>query len=83
MKVQPYVFFDGKCEEELEFYKRAIGAKVNALMRFGEAPDQKVYDDLRALKQVLETGEVVHSDASIHEHPHPARPAAQHTERHA
>ena len=40
MKVQPYVFFDGKCEEALEFYKRAIGAKVNALMRFGEAPDQ-------------------------------------------
>jgi PhnB protein len=40
MKVQPYVFFDGKCEEALEFYKRAIGAKVTALMRFGEAPDQ-------------------------------------------
>ena len=40
MKVQPYVFFDGKCEEALEFYQRAIGAKVNMLMRFGEAPDQ-------------------------------------------
>ena len=40
MKVQPYVFFDGKCEEALEFYKSAIGAKVNALMRFGEAPVQ-------------------------------------------
>jgi PhnB protein len=40
MKVQPYVFFDGKCEEALEFYKGAVGAKVNALMRFGEAPDQ-------------------------------------------
>ncbi|HKP23554.1 MAG TPA: VOC family protein [Dongiaceae bacterium] len=40
MKVQPYVFFDGKCEEALEFYKRAVGAKVNMLMRFGEAPDQ-------------------------------------------
>ena len=40
MKVQPYLFFDGKCDEALEFYKRALGAKVNALMRFGEAPDQ-------------------------------------------
>ncbi len=40
MKVQPYVFFDGKCEEALEFYKRSVGAKVNAMMRFGEAPDQ-------------------------------------------
>ena len=40
MKVQPYVFFDGKCEEALEFYKSEIGAKVKALMRFEEAPDQ-------------------------------------------
>ena len=63
----------------------AIGATIAHTIGklFGEAPDQQVYDDLRALKQVLETGEVVHSDASIHEHPHPARPAAQHTDRHA
>jgi PhnB protein len=40
MKVQPYVFFDGKCDEALQFYQRALGAKVNMLMRFGEAPDQ-------------------------------------------
>ncbi|HEV8390332.1 MAG TPA: VOC family protein [Dongiaceae bacterium] len=40
MKVQPYVFFDGKCDDALEFYKRALGAKVNMLMRFSEAPDQ-------------------------------------------
>lgn len=40
MKVQPYVFFDGKCDEALQFYQRALGAKVTALMRFGEAPDQ-------------------------------------------
>jgi PhnB protein len=42
MKVQAYLFFDGKCEEALEFYKRALGAKVNALMRFGEGPDQSM-----------------------------------------
>jgi PhnB protein len=40
MQVQPYLFFDGRCDEALEFYKRALGAKVNALMRFSEAPDQ-------------------------------------------
>jgi PhnB protein len=40
MKVQPYVFFDGKCDEALQFYQRALGAKVTALMRFSEAPDQ-------------------------------------------
>ena len=38
--VQPYLFFDGKCEEALEFYKGAIGAKVDMMMRFKEAPDQ-------------------------------------------
>jgi PhnB protein len=39
MNVQPYVFFDGKCEEALEFYKGAIGAKVDMMMRFSEAPE--------------------------------------------
>ena len=38
--VQPYIFFDGKCEEALEFYKGAIGAQVDMMMRFKEAPDQ-------------------------------------------
>ena len=40
MNVQPYVFFDGKCEEALEFYKQAIGAKVEMMMRFSEAPEK-------------------------------------------
>lgn len=40
MQVNPYLFFDGKCEEALEFYKSKAGAKVTALMRFKEAPDQ-------------------------------------------
>jgi uncharacterized membrane protein len=51
-----------------------LGAKLAKL--FGEAPEQQVASDLRRLKQVLETGEVVHSDASIHRGMHPARPAA-------
>jgi len=40
MKVQPYLFFDGRCDEALEFYKKAIGAKVGMLMRFKDSPDQ-------------------------------------------
>jgi PhnB protein len=39
MKVQPYLFFDGRCEEALDFYKRALGAEITALMRFSESPD--------------------------------------------
>jgi uncharacterized membrane protein len=44
---------------------------------FGEEPGQQIAGDLRRLKQVLETGSVVHSDASIHRGLHPARPAAE------
>lgn len=37
--VQSYLFFDGKCEEAIEFYKKALGAEVNMLMRFKDSPE--------------------------------------------
>jgi PhnB protein len=40
MHIQPYLFFNGRCEEALEFYRQALGAKVEMLMRYKEAPDQ-------------------------------------------
>lgn len=40
MQIQPYLFFDGRCDEALNFYKTALGAKVEMLMRFKEAPPQ-------------------------------------------
>jgi len=40
MQVQPYLFFDGRCEEAIAFYKKAIGAKPGMLMRFSESPDK-------------------------------------------
>lgn len=36
--IQPYLFFEGRCEEAIEFYKRALGAEVNLLMRFKDSP---------------------------------------------
>jgi PhnB protein len=38
VKVESYLNFDGRCEEAIEFYRRALGAKVNMLMRFKESP---------------------------------------------
>lgn len=38
MQVQPYLFFDGRCEEAVAFYRDALGAKVLGLMRFSDAP---------------------------------------------
>ncbi len=37
--VQPYLFFDGRCEEALEFYRKALGAEVEMLMRYKDSPD--------------------------------------------
>jgi uncharacterized membrane protein len=53
------------------------GGRLAALIAkvFGEEPDIQVGSDLRRLKQVLELGEVVHSDATVLGKPHPARPA--------
>jgi PhnB protein len=42
MIVQSYLFFEGRCEEALEFYKKAIGAEVTALMRNSDSPDQSM-----------------------------------------
>lgn len=39
MQVQPYLFFDGCCEEAVEFYKKALGAQVTMLMRYKDSPD--------------------------------------------
>jgi uncharacterized membrane protein len=49
-----------------------LGSKLAMLFR--EEPGQQVQDDLRVFKQVLETGDVVLSDATVFDGPHPARP---------
>jgi PhnB protein len=38
MQVQPYLFFDGRCEEAIEFYRKTIGAEVGMLMRWKDMP---------------------------------------------
>jgi PhnB protein len=40
MQVQPYLFFDGRCEEALDFYRSKLGAEVKHLVRFKESPDK-------------------------------------------
>ena len=40
MLVQPYLFFDGRCEEALEFYRGAVGAEILMLMHFKDNPDK-------------------------------------------
>ena len=40
MHIEPYLFFNGRCEEAIAFYKRALGAEVLMMMRNKEAPEQ-------------------------------------------
>jgi PhnB protein len=40
MTIQPYLTFGGRCQEAVDFYREALGAEVQMLMRFKEAPDQ-------------------------------------------
>ena len=39
MQIEPYLFFEGRCEEAVEFYRKSIGAQVVMLMRFKESPE--------------------------------------------
>jgi PhnB protein len=39
MQIQPYLFFDGRCEEAIDFYRTALGAEVEILMRFKDSPE--------------------------------------------
>jgi PhnB protein len=39
MQIQPYLFFNGRCDEAMEFYRAAAGAEVTALMRYKDSPE--------------------------------------------
>ena len=44
-QIQPYLFFEGRTEEALEFYKKALGAEVQMMMRFSDSPEPAKYPD--------------------------------------
>lgn len=64
---------------ELEYQPPAGIAGMIAAKLFGEEPEQQVAEDLRRFKQVMETGEPVHSDSSRFTAPHPAQPSSGET----
>ena len=59
------------------YYRPPGGAAGKALAKlFGTVPEVELLNDLRSFKQLMELGERVHSDASIHHGMHPAQPSA-------
>lgn len=39
VQIQPYLMFGGRCQEAIDFYKRALGAKVEMVMQFKDSPE--------------------------------------------
>jgi len=58
MQIHPYLFFDGRCDEAIAFYKKTLGAEVNMLMRWKDAPDKSMCTPANADK-------VMHSSLKI------------------
>jgi len=76
MQLQPYLFFDGRCEEAVEFYKKTVGAKVEMMMRFKDSPEppppgQQVPDGNKVMHMNFRVGDstVLASDGRCMGHP--------------
>jgi PhnB protein len=39
VRIEPYLSFNGRCQEAIDYYGKAIGAKVTALIHFNDNPD--------------------------------------------
>jgi PhnB protein len=77
MQVQPYLFFDGRCEEAVEFYREKLGADVTMLVRFKDVaesqtemiPEGAGNKIMHARLRIGETA-VMASDGHCQGHPH-------------
>lgn len=66
MQVQPYLFFEGHCEEALEFYRKALGAEVPALLRFSDAPKGSGGDECEG-QMPMPADKVMHAELRVGE----------------
>ncbi len=65
MQVTPYLCFEGRCEEALEFYAGAIDAKVEMLMRFREAPQGADASGCGGMPAAVTGDKVMHASLRI------------------
>lgn len=47
MQIDPYLNFDGTCEEAFNFYAKLLGGNVESINRFGDSPDADVHPEMR------------------------------------
>jgi PhnB protein len=65
MRVQPYLSFEGRAEEALDFYTKAVGAQVNVKMRFKDAPPMEASDTDCAGPPAHSGEKIMHSEFKI------------------
>jgi PhnB protein len=65
MLVQSYLFFDGRCEEAIQFYQKALGAKVDMMLRFKESPEQPEGGEGCAGPQAANGDKIMHASFRI------------------
>jgi PhnB protein len=63
--VQSYLFFNGRCEEAIEFYKKTLGAKVEMLMRFSDSPEQPSEQSSTGCAPMGDPNKIMHSSFRI------------------
>lgn len=64
-QIIPYLFFGGRCEEALEFYRKALGAEIGRFMRFNESPEPPPPGMLQAGFE----SKIMHADFKIRDVP--------------
>lgn len=47
MQVNPYLFYNGNCEAAFKYYEKVLGAKIEAMMTWAEAPESPMAPDLK------------------------------------
>ena len=57
MRAEPYLFFHGRCEEALEFYRTAVGAEVQMVVRFGDMPNPPPNAENRVMHSAIRIGD--------------------------
>jgi uncharacterized glyoxalase superfamily protein PhnB len=65
LPIQPYLNFEGRCEEALDFYRKALGAEVKMLLRYADGPQQPPSEGCAAMLPPGSEQKVMHAEFRI------------------
>lgn len=65
MQAQPYLYFEGRAEEAMNFYKQTIGAQIEFMMRMKEAPEQPQDDSCQGATAADNGDKILHANIRV------------------